>query len=53
VISFSKFIIILIKIFNVNLEKMAKTIDHRERYENEILACSEEILRYLRDNKKE
>lgn len=52
IISFSKFIILLVTIFKINLEKMAEAIDEKEQYKNDILVCTEEIRRHLREHKR-
>lgn len=47
-ISFVKFIVLLVVIFKENLEQMAKAIDEEECYRNEMLTCLEEICKYLK-----
>lgn len=53
VISFIKFIILLVIIFKKNMEQMAKAIEEEEMYKNEMLTYVKEISRYIRKNIKE
>ncbi len=48
VISFIKFIVLLLRIFIENMNQMAKAIDEKERYDNDILTYVEEISKYCR-----
>lgn len=53
IISFVKFIRLLLLIFRKNLEIMARTIDDDENYKNDLLTHIEEISGYCRKNKKD
>lgn len=48
VISFGKFILLLIIIFRANMNEMAKEIDAEEEYNDELLSCLKEILNQLK-----
>lgn len=49
VISFVKFIILLILIFKANMSQMARDIDNEEEYQNSIIIYLEKIDRYLKN----
>lgn len=53
VISFIKFIILLVIIFKKNMEQMAKVIEEEEMYKSEMLTYVKGISRYIRENIKE
>ena len=48
--SFVKFIILLITIFKVNMNEMAKSIDDKEKYENDLIAELKKISMYCKKN---
>lgn len=48
IISFSKFILLLLEIFKVNMEKMAKIIDDEDIYKNNILTYAEGVFNYCK-----
>lgn len=52
IVSFVKFIRLLLLIFKKNLEMMAKHIDDEDNYRNDLLTHIELISEYLRKNKK-
>ena len=52
ILSFVKFIILLLLLFKGNLNQMAKDIDSRDRYENEIYNCLNKIANGVEKNLK-
>lgn len=48
IVSFTKFIILLLEIFKVNMDKMAKTIDDDDNYKDNMLTYAEGIFNYCR-----
>lgn len=48
IISFVKFIVLLLKIFVENMNQMAKTIDEKERYDNDMMTYIKEISKNCR-----
>lgn len=48
--SFIKFIVLLIIIFKVNMNEMAKSIDDREKYENDLIEELKKISMYCKKN---
>ncbi|MGC4018931.1 MAG: hypothetical protein QM793_06710 [Muricomes sp.] len=50
-VSFAKFIRLLIIIFKQNMEHMAKSIDEEESYKNNMLTYVEEIFKYFQNHK--
>lgn len=47
VISFIKFIILMVIVFKKNMDQMAKNIDAEEKYRNDLLTCLEQIKRNI------
>lgn len=48
IVSFVKFIILLVVVFRANMNQMSKVIDEEERYKDSMLTCVEEICRYCK-----
>ena len=51
-ISFAKFIYLLILIFKANMEQMAKAIDEKDRYDDDLLETIKQILIAARKDKR-
>lgn len=53
IISFVKFIILLVRIFKANMNQMARCIDEEERYQDRLLASLEIISKYFREHRND
>lgn len=51
-ISFAKFIYLLMLIFKANMEQMAKAIDEKDRYDDDLLETIKLILMAIRKDKR-
>ena len=51
-ISFVKFIILLLEIFKGNMESMVVSMDEEEKYRDTIEACLEELVKNSKNNSK-